>query len=621
MNKQLQLNVLTIDQNDFHFKVYSKQFEKFEKDTTVYFSKNNGNIFGHSLHPRENFELTDYRSNENTELTKWYLYNQIINNCNKANFNFKTYDKFQRTIDFILKEDNYGQEVITIIPIYLNSQKKFGFILNYRFLKSKSVAFSREIQKKSLSLDVYGNENKNFYIDKFNKIKDFKNKYLSDIFSINGISVSNIFQTIYSDTLEMKNYQFGNNGIETSQFQGIKKHGPYLTVDTINRNCKICFVYKKEEKNYSYKLYRALEGKLFPTFSGMNTMFHFPLNSNTVIGEEINDYSETAVNELIEKINVRCKNEFVVPIFIVPWAKENATSEQEEIYYKLKHLFLLKNMACQFISIEKIKNDNILKWSISSLAIQIFSKLGGSPWIVIPKSKKCLIIGLGQSHLKDENGHINKFFSYSILTEASGLFRGIRILAKSNNIEDYAKNLSESLKSIINEYSNLYDSFVIHTSFRIKNRDIETIKSVLDEIQKDKDVRLAVLRFDDNHDYMGFDSGFNSLVPLESSKVCLSYNKFLIWFEGQQYGKFAIKHRIGAPVKVTIDYPNKISDSEKEEYLQDAINLSGANWRGFNAKSIPVSLLYAELISHFISAFSKYKLSEINIENLTPWFL
>lgn len=621
MNKNLQINILTIEQNDFHFKLYSKQFEKFEKEMPIYFSKINGNILGHSLNQYKDFELKDYSSTENTELTKWYLYNQIVSNCKKSNLNYKTYDKFQRAIDFILKEDELGQEVITIIPTYLNSQKKFGFILNYRFLKTKSVPFSREIQKKSLSLDIYGNENKNFYIDKFNKIKDFKDRNFSELFLINGITVSNIFQTINSDTLEIKHYQFGNNGIEVSQFQGVKKHGPFQPVNMISRNCKICFVYKNEEKNFSYKLYRALEGKLFPTFSGMYSMFHFPLTTNTVIGEELNDYSETSVNKLIEKINAKCKNEFVVPIFIVPWSKENATKEQEETYYRIKHLFLLKNMACQFISIEKIKNDNILKWSISSLAIQIFSKLGGSPWIVIPKSKRCLIIGLGQSHTKDEDGFIKKFFSYSILTEASGLFQGIKILAKSNNIDDYAKNLSDSLKGIIKDYSDRYDSFVIHTSFRMKNRDIKTIKTALDEIRKDSNVRLAVLRFDDNHDYMGFDNEYNSLVPLESSTVCLAYNKFLIWFEGQQYGQFAIKHRIGAPIKVTIDYPEEISNSEKEEYLQDALNLSGANWRGFNAKSIPVSLLYADLISHFISSFNRYNLSEINIENLTPWFL
>ena len=120
---------------------------------------------------------------------------------------------------------------------------------------------------------------------------------------------------------------------------------------------------------------------------------------------------------------------------------------------------------------------------------------------------------------------------------------------------------------------------------------------------------------------MSFDSSFNSLVPLESTKVELSKKNYLVWFEGQQYGQFTIRHRIGSPVRVFVDYPKNITHEQIIDYLQDAINLSGANWRGFNAKSIPVSLLYAQLISHFISKFDKYNLDNIDIENLTPWFL
>ncbi|UTC43072.1 hypothetical protein [Treponema sp. OMZ 857] len=111
------------------------------------------------------------------------------------------------------------------------------------------------------------------------------------------------------------------------------------------------------------------------------------------------------------------------------------------------------------------------------------------------------------------------------------------------------------------------------------------------------------------------------MIPLESTKICLSFYRFLIWFEGQQYGQFAVHHRIGAPIKIDIDYPDDLDSEKINDYLQDSINLSGANWRGFNAKSIPISLLYAELISKFVSAFDEYNLEPINIENFTPWFL
>lgn len=621
MEKELQINILPIDNSDFNFSLYSKIFSSYEKESYLYFTTINDEIFGVSNIPYEDFKLKEFNSFNNTELTKWYLFNLLIGNCKKHSIPYHEYKKFQKCIDVVLKDDNVGEEIISVTPTYVNSKKKFGFILNYRFIKKDNVIFSREIQKRSLSLDKNGNENKNYYIDKYNIIETFLNKFFTNLFAFADIKVSSSFLRITALTLEVKKYQFANSNINNSQFQGIKAFGPYLPINMSDSIPKICFVYRNNEKNYSYKLYHALNGKTYSTFSGMDNMFHFPLNKTTVLGEGLEDFSVENIKKVIQHIRLNYPTELIVPILIVPWSKEKASDEQQKLYFEIKHLFLTNNMTSQFISIDKIINDNILKWSVSSLAIQIFSKLGGSPWVVIPKTSNCLIIGIGQAYQKNEDSSIKKFFSYSILTDTTGLFKGIKILANTNDKEDYAINLSKSLKEIVSNYSDKYDSFVIHTSFRINKKDIKIIKSTLDEIKHNERLNFAILRFDDNHDYLCFDASFNSLVPLESSKVEISPKNFLVWFEGQQYGQYTIRHRIGAPVRVFIDYPENLSREKATDYLQDAINLSGANWRGFNAKSIPVSLLYAQLISHFISEFDKYKIGDINIENITPWFL
>lgn len=621
MEKELKINVLPIETPNFTFSLYSKIFSSYEKKASIYFTTINDEIVGISETKYDDFQITEFTPFLNTELTKWYLFNLIKEKCKSNSIEYVEFDNFQRCLDIPLSKDKLGKEIITITPTYINSRKLFGFILNYRFVKNENVPFSKEIQIKSLSLDQNGNENKNYYIDKYNKIVSFINKYHQYLFSFDNLKVSQSFLQIASSTLEMKKYQFGKLNINNSQFQGIKNFGPYLPINTTNYIPKICFIYRNNEKNYSYKLYHALFGKTYPTFSGMEKMFHFALNKDSVLGEGITDYSVDNIKIVIQHLKEKYPEDFIVPVLIVPWSKESASEEQEKLYFELKHLFLINNMASQFISIDKIINDNILKWSVSSLAIQIFSKLGGSPWVVIPKTSNCLIIGIGQAYQQHEDSSIKKFFSYSILTDTTGLFKGIRILANTNNKEDYAKNLAKSLKEIINRYSNNYDSFVIHTSFRISKKDIKIIKSVLDEIKENSSFNFAILRFDDTHDYLCFDTSFNSLVPLESTKVELSCRNYLVWFEGQQYGQFTIRHRIGSPIRVIIDYPKDINRERITDYLQDAINLSGANWRGFNAKSIPVSLLYAQLISHFISEFDKYNLGTINIENLMPWFL
>jgi len=62
-------------------------------------------------------------------------------------------------------------------------------------------------------------------------------------------------------------------------------------------------------------------------------------------------------------------------------------------------------------------------------------------------------------------------------------------------------------------------------------------------------------------------------------------------------------------------------DVNTQLYLQDILNLTGANWRGFNAKAIPISMFYPQIISKFIKFFDQYNLDDIEFEDLPPWFL
>lgn len=67
---------------------------------------------------------------------------------------------------------------------------------------------------------------------------------------------------------------------------------------------------------------------------------------------------------------------------------------------------------------------------------------------------------------------------------------------------------------------------------------------------------------------------------------------------------------------------NNQKNFDEQAFLQDILNLSGANWRGFNAKSIPISIYYSQIIARYTEAFENidgYK--EGSISNDKPWFL
>ncbi|NJN13458.1 MAG: hypothetical protein HC815_38345 [Richelia sp. RM1_1_1] len=64
-----------------------------------------------------------------------------------------------------------------------------------------------------------------------------------------------------------------------------------------------------------------------------------------------------------------------------------------------------------------------------------------------------------------------------------------------------------------------------------------------------------------------------------------------------------------------------MSSVEKTSYLQDVINLAGANWRGFNAKFLPVSIYYCQLIAQQLKKFNEQGYGSIPIKNSKPWFI
>ena len=120
--------------------------------------------------------------------------------------------------------------------------------------------------------------------------------------------------------------------------------------------------------------------------------------------------------------------------------------------------------------------------------------------------------------------------------------------------------------------------------------------------------------------FFGYDLEINSLVPFESTYIKIAPREYLIWFEGLQYHNPNVQKRYSGPTHIEFLIPPP--DLGKDiSYLQDVINLSGANWRGFNAKALPASIHYCRLVAKFVSEFDDRNFEDYKIDNLKPWFL
>ncbi len=611
--KEIALNFLPISNHNFKFTIWcrlSKQSEKKYREDIKQFKlpvkDNNYRPHWVSFNEFEDSEKAEVSSDINVYLTIYYLFTLLKKKLNEVGINFMQREKEKIFAPYhlyiITEETKWGNRAIRVEPYYFNIKKLFGFLVDYKFLKKPDIPFNRKIQQLSFSLDEHYKSNTSYHIDKYRYIANFLKKNLSKFSKIrNDIKILSNFQKIECSKLKIRTYIFGRNSEDNSQFQGINKNGPYKR---INISITYFYIYHKEHRDYVNDLIRALNGETFKTFKGL-TKLGLPIqtknNTKGIPIESFHDNLEVYLNSIPQ-------NSMVIAVF---------PSTEEKFYYTLKNICLQKDIPLQTVHLETIIDENRLKWSVSGIALQILAKLGGIPWIVKTKHSNCLIIGIGQSIEKDSKNKPIKFFAYSVLLDSSGKFIIIEPLADAFNKNEYIRKIGERILEIIDKYTE-YNKIVFHIPEKIS---LATIKEIENRLKTcSPNIELYIIRINNDSKFFGYDFNNNSLIPYESTYIQLSQKKFLLWTEGLNYHNPTPRKKYSNPIYIEFYYSNQ-NNIDYKTFLQDILNLSGTNYRSFNAKSLPVSMFYPMLISRFYKCFKKYDLGIPLGQINRMWFL
>ncbi len=635
---EIKLNFINLLNSDATIQLFRRDYnqEKIEDEELYVYSLNIQEKTGEDNYKkhiicfteREGFEEYNCSIWENHELTKrwfFYLVHKALETNNKSNLEYNISNrKFDLSIDFIINKTNYGNQVINVSPYFLKVKKQFGFLIEFRFRKNETAPFDKEVQRLSLSLDKNYRSNKNYYSDKSFIIQSFLNEEFLSFLTLQTkneeLKFDNELVTLISNKLDNKKYVFGNEKTGPSQFHGIKNYGPFKELDT--QDVTYLFLFEDKFKSFANDVYLSLIGKTNRgTFPGMTEMFGLPLSKENVERISLNtlnvDNLKEPISQILEKKN-SAPNKKIIAILLEENNEDN-NIETNSPYYYLKYNLLKENIPVQVLSKERVGSPNSLKWSTSNIGLQIFSKLGGVPWLVKPSNNNCLILGIGSSHKFDkETGKIHKYLAYSVCLDSSGIYKKLSILSESEDRESYLNELKLNLVSLLKDEFSDYSKVVLHVPFKIKQAEIQSMDEALAQIN---DIEFKVIKINTNNKFFGF-SNHNTEVPYESSFIRLSNDEYLVWFEGLQYGKEIVYQRVGNPVHIKFLNSKSTSKDEDLTYLQDVLNLSGANWRGFNAKSIPISIYYSKIIAEYTKAFENFSDFDRGIFSTNkPWFL
>lgn len=629
---EIQLNFFPLTTQEFRFTVWRKPYagERKEGPFQDLYRKSlpidpdsidQRGEYWISFEEKANFEEFVCKENYNHFLTQDFLYH-LLSLKTKEALQAEEYliptREFRKRIYFILRQHPEGKEAVWLRPYYLHSVRKFGFLSDFRFRKNPNVPFSKEIQKLSLSLDKDYKSNRNFYLDKFQKLIEFRDKLYKRIFPIGSgelsIDIVSQLETLPCGKLDVKTYVFAGGQTDLSQYRGLEAYGPLTEVQLPVR---LACIFRDKDEALLNDLLDALNGKSFAVnFNGIEPIFRMTIETEPI---KVSDYSQRSLDYAIKHISdIKGKNQnkLIMPALV-------GDRYDDQTYYSLKYRLLRENLPLQVVTVDLLRRRDGLKWSTSNIALQIFAKIGGQPWKVKPTNEKCIIFGIGQSHRRS-NGKIIRYFAYSVSTDSSGLYKKISMLGKSDSEKEYLNQLRVNMLQAVEEYLEQgYEKCVLHVPFKIKQRELESINAAIKEVASQtsrQNLDFLVLKVNTENDFFGY-ANTNSLVPYESSYLKISGKEYLIWFEGLQYHRETIYRRIGGPIHIEFYWANReeLTEEDRKKYLQDLLNLSGANWRGFNAKNLPVSIYYCELTADFLERFPQ----EVeNIEIISnPWFL
>ena len=581
-----------------------------------------------SMEALPGFEQFRVKPSDNNDLTTWAIFQGIVKRCSQqlGDQEYWVPDHgFLRQLHFKMRHLAEGDEELLVRPYHLSAAKKFGILADFHFRLKDGVKFSRRVQQLSLSLDDHFGRNLDFYVDRFAKINEFLQarwNILSPILLLGAqreIPLSSEFEPQPAYRLHSRVYVFGNNRESRSQFTGLKDFSP---LQALSAPPKLLFIFRERDRQAARTLAAALKGSAKKerfSFPGFEQLFKSPMmiDSDPVV---VPDFSTGSMAVALNRMQQK-EGPSTIPLLVMP-------DEDDEGYLNHKSLFTHAGIPSQVCTLGVIQDESRLKWSVGNIALQIFCKAGGLPWKVRPAGDKCLIIGISQSHKlrKDTNGKsaIERYFAFSILTDSSGLFQKIQILGQGEDEESYLAQLRTNLKDILTRNAQEFPRVVIHTSFKLKHREMDQIQKVVQDAAVASTTgkcRFAVVKVNQRSGFFGANRNVNSLVPFEGTHVKLGRREHLVWFEGIFPDKPTVTKAFPGPTHLQFLRVSEQNDVSEDLLLQDLMNLSGANWRGFNAKSAPVSVFYCHLVADMVHDFQERGLLLPAVEGLRPWFL
>lgn len=372
--------------------------------------------------------------------------------------------------------------------------------------------------------------------------------------------------------------------------RGLKNYGPYdsnlLGKDCIRAGVIFPQSCSREKDTLINGLTQGLGG-----FAGFSSLFRLPLNVAYLRGMIIESASDVqqAANTLV------AQHGDLDIVFIINLVRNGG------VYQTVKRILLGNGIPNQVITAAKLRDPSQTPWVLENLALACYAKSGGTPWVISSRSKKRELV-IGISRAKDISGQFVVGFVTLFTQDGDFLFLGSSAPVLEWERDKYSAGLTQLIIDTYREYERIQgasETIILHLCKRPgRLREVEAAEQALQELNVP--VPYALVHINDDSNYRLFDTSHSSYVPPTGIRVDLSVRNALLFLDGRYRGKTRYRRGVPGLFNVTLDKRSTIDYDEFPRLTEQIFNFCRINWRGFNARAVPVTLNYSHLIARLI---------------------
>lgn len=525
---------------------------------------------------------------------------------------------------------NEGEKYFELNELFIKKTKfNIGNYLAFAISQQKSDEILNTIENKRPEIynvkNIYGeilNIAKRLFLDSGQQVLFHNKDGFCFTVDNNALTVTNTMQ------LKTPTFIFDYAATKTQNSYpdiGLSNFGPY---DSINFDIKkpivLCLCHRANRGYFSNFLSNLKDGISQSKYFQKGLLKKYDLQDIFFDIKEIQSYS---FDEYLNIIKNYDETKPHLAIIEIP-SEFKRLADNDNPYYKIKAKLLSLEIPIQFVTSEKVKDHN--EYILNSIALQIYAKLGGTPW-VLPSHRSVdreIIIGVGHSWLRQnqyKGAEQNRVVGITTFLSSDGQYLlGDKV--KDVPFEKYFEELLKSLKNSIMRLSSEQGwsegdtiRLIFHIFKPIKNTEFDVISQLIKDTPQYK-IKFAFVTISKFHPNLLFDVSQKGVkkygskgvkgeyIPGRGSNVFLDSETCIVQMFGAKELKTA-KHSMSSPMQIKIRTPQgKYDNNDLSDLLfydltyitQQIYSFTYLSWRSFLPGEKPATMLYSELISRML---------------------